>query len=598
MSQPIYVNERDAEYFSESRRLTGPNLFFADTGVVLEALGLAAENIDAHARWREHVLALVAELEWTQQMQPTPTVRAHQASTSLAFAAPVDQLFTATEINEWAWETASADIFPALTISNAVGDSPNDVGDYPRALARLRKLSLAERNPNVDALIDAACRAEVDYFLDDETLSVGSGAGSHSALLPDLESFKGLDWRGVSDIPVVLVTGSNGKTTTVRLIAAMLKAHGFVPGYASTEGVVIDDVQVVTGDYSGPAGARTVLRDKRVTAAVLESARGGMLRRGLATRRANVAVVTNLSADHFGEYGIDSIDDLAQAKLIVAHALVHDGVLVLNADDPALMSVSKHLWLKSAVFASDMHNKLLLEKRGEGGLTCGARNGKLWLSEGDTEYDLGAIANMPLTFNNAAIYNIANIAAAALAAFALGVLPATINRTLKVFGQLRSDNPGRLECWQINGVDVLIDYAHNPAGLSGLLDVAATKRQKKSRLGLLLGQAGNREDNDIAALAEIAARFKPDLVVLKDIAGFERGREAGEVAALLAQSLQANGVKPDQISIELDEFNAAKILFTWAHAGDIIVLPMHGIVARQAMRNYLDAAAPKEGLAQ
>jgi cyanophycin synthetase len=586
MSESTNNIERESEYFDDSRRLTGPNLFFASTGAVLEAFGVAAKDAAVHARWRVHVVKLTNALGWGEV---TAVVRVHNASTSLALSAPIDQLFTATEVNEWAWETASFDEHPTLNISNAIGDTPNDVGNFDQALLRLQQRCDAERNDALRALQAAAHSHGVECYVDDELASVGSGAGSKTIALEDGEALKVVDWRGVSEVPIALVTGSNGKTTTVRLIAAMAKAAGLAPGYSSTEGVFIANVAVTQGDYSGPAGARLVLRDTRVTCAVLESARGGMLRRGLAVRRANVAVVTNVSADHFGEYGIDNLDDLADAKLIVSRALGENGVIVLNGDDPILMRRSSHLWPKIAVFASDYQSPLLQQKRREGGMTCGVEGWRLILSIADATHDLGSIADMPLTANASATYNIANIAAAVLAATVIGVAPAIIAARLATFGHARQDNPGRLERWNIGGVTVLIDYAHNPAGLTGLIDVANQIRAAHGRLGLLLGQAGNRENVDIEALAKAAARYQPDLIVLKDIEGFLRGREAGEIPAMIEKTLISEGVKRANIKTELSEFAAAKVLVEWARASDVIVLPMHGTAARQAMREWLDA---------
>jgi cyanophycin synthetase len=583
-----HVIERDSEFFNESRRLTGPNFFFVDTAVVLEALGIASKDIAAHARWRVHVAALTEALGWHAKC----IVRVHSASASLVFSAPMDQLYVATEVNEWAWEMATSDCYPALSVSNACADDthnmPNDIGDIDAALIRLRASALSEKNPALIALQAAVATHNVALYADDDAVSIGAGASSMTFALSQIPAPADIDFSTVSDIPVALVTGSNGKTTTVRLLAAMLKAHGATLGYSSTEGVVIDGEAVTSGDYSGPAGARTVLRDKRVTAAVLECARGGILRRGLAVREADVAVVTNVSADHFGEYGIDNLDDLADAKLTVSRALREDGVLVLNGKDALLMRRSKHLWPKIAVFARDFNSAILQTKRAEGGVTCGVDAGQLKLSIAEVTVDLGSVAAMPLTANVHAIYNIDNIAAATLAAYALGVPYATISTTLKTFGASRQDNPGRLEQWNINGVHILIDYAHNPAGLAGLLDVANGLRVDSSRLGLLLGQAGNRENADIDALANTAARYAPNLIVLKDIEGFLRGRADGEIAAMMARILVSAGVAPDNIKTTLSEFDAAKQLVNWASAGDVVVLPMHGTAAKQAMRDWLD----------
>lgn len=590
MPQHFQPSERESEYFDDSRRLTGPNLFFASTGAVLEALGPCAHDPAAHTRWRSLATKMCESLGWDASgKMMEAVVRVHHASTSLALSAPIDQLFTATEINEWAWETATAEAHPARNISNSFDGSGNDVGDFDAAVARLRERCAAERNEALRELMRATKAHGVACYVDDEVVSVGSGAGHKIVSLQNDDAVKRLEWRGVSEVPIALVTGSNGKTTTTRLIAAFAAAHGLTPGYSSTEGVVVGTEQVTTGDYSGPAGARTVLRDARVQCAVLESARGGMLRRGLAVSSASVAVVTNISADHFGEYGIDNLDDLADAKLIVSHGLREDGVLVLNAEDPVLMRRSSHLWPKAAVFACDWQNDLLRKKQAEGGSVCGVREGRLILASRHVEHDLGPVVDMPLTARGAAHYNLANIAAASLAAFALGIEPETIRACLKTFGAKREDNPGRLEHWQIRGVNVLIDYAHNPAGLKGLIAVANSLRNASGRLGLLLGQAGNREDADIISLARAAAHAKPHKIVLKDIEGFLRGRAPGAVPTILSNALIGAGFQASHIETILDEFAAAKVLVEWAKAGDVVVLPMHGTVARQAMRDWLDS---------
>jgi len=600
MPVPINVIERDSEFFSESRRLTGPNFFFKHTGVVLEALSEAAKDGAAHTRWRYHIAALTLALDWRGLHERDATVQAvvrmHDASTSLAFSAPIDQLYVATEVNEWAWETAVADCYPLLTISNACSDDTgsmlNDIGDIEAALIRLRAHALTEKNPTLIELRDAALTHDVALYVDDDEVTIGAGPSSMTFDLQQIPAPSDIDFLKIRNIPVALVTGSNGKTTTVRLLAAMLAAQGATLGYSSTEGVVIDGDAFTTGDYSGPAGARTVLRDKRVSAAVLECARGGILRRGLAVCDADVAIVTNVSADHFGEYGIDNLDDLAAAKLTVLRGLRDGGVLVLNGDDTIMMGRSKHFWPKVAVFARDFNSPILQALRSEACVTCGVEAGQLKLSTADdgadVTVDLGSVAAMPLTANAHATYNIDNIAAATLAANALSVPHETIRAILNTFGARRQDNSGRLEQWHINGVHILIDYAHNPAGLAGLLDVANGLRVGESKLGLLLGQAGNRDNTDIDALAKTAARYAPDMIVLKDIDGFLRGRADGEIAAMMARTLVAEGFATANIKTTLSEFDAAKQLVNWATAGDVVVLPMHGVVARQAMRDWLD----------
>ncbi len=362
-----------------------------------------------------------------------------------------------------------------------------------------------------------------------------------SDALPDAAD---VPWPVLRNVPVAIVTGSNGKTTTVRLLAACVRAHGWRDGYNCTDGLFVCGEQIDSGDYSGPVGTRTILRDTRVEAAILETARGGILRRGLAVEHANVAVITNVSADHFGEYGIDDLAGLADVKLVVASTLGDDGLLVLNADDPILRARADQPGCAIGWFSRHYDDVTLQTHRVRGGSTSGVREGRLivsWTRNSGVastveEIDLGAVAAMPLTLDGSADYNVSNIAGTALAALELGISPATIAEVLSRFGADPADNPGRLMRYDYRGAQVLIDYAHNPEGLSGLMEVAVRLR-RTGRLALLLGQAGNRAAADIEHLAAAAARFRPDFIVIKEIESLLRGRAPGEVPAILHAAL-------------------------------------------------------------
>lgn len=580
--------------FADSRRLTGHNRFFAGTGAVLETLGPTATDAAAHDRWRALVTALCAAIDWPA---PQATIRRHAGGTLLAIAAPADSLFTATEVNEWAWEQASGIFAQGATMqSDPPFDQLHPVSDnVAEVSAVFIAHAAAERNPAVASLRRAASEHHVPIFVDDESISLGAGAGSRTWPLTALPAVADVPWNVLRNVPTALVTGSNGKTTTVRLLVALInasddKVRGHV-GYSSTEGVVIGGEATGEGDFSGPAGARLVLRDPRVEAAVLETARGGILRRGLAVDHADVAIVTNISADHFGEYGIDTLDDLAEVKLTVARALGRDGTLVLNADDGVLLARASEMHCHLAFFARDDAAPALVALRAKGGSTCGAIAGELWLTHRGKRTSLGVLQDMPLTLGGAATYNIANISAAVLGAAALGVAPAIIATELKRFGSSRQDNPGRLDRWALADITVLIDYAHNPGGLIMLLDTSRTIQRAQSphgRMGLLLGQAGNRTNQAIADIARTAASFKPDLIVLKELASMLRGRAMGEVPAILKRSLLDVGYPSARVENESDEVDAALRLLRWAKAGDVVVLPIHQSASRKQLSALLD----------
>ncbi len=555
---------------------------------MLEATGTDAAIL---GDWERRVQLARGELHWPQA---AIAAIAHASSASLAFGAPPDQLFTATEVNEWALCATLAARDPALTpglIAALAAEQPEEpeppVLDAAGAMLRLRRRAAREANPRLRELLAAATARGLPWHCDDELLTLGAGAGGRGWLLHQLPDPDEIPWDGLHGIPTALVTGTNGKTTVVRLIAACAAAAGRKTGYCCTDGVFVGSHAIGTGDYAGPAGARRVLHDTRVEAAVLETARGGILRRGLAVGRADAAVVTSIAADHFGEYGIHDLEALAGVKLAVARAVGRDGVLVVNADDAILSRLAPMTGKTLAWFARDAAHPLLAAHRRQGGRTCGVSSGRLTLAECGREHDLGAIAAMPLAAGGHSQFNISNLAAAALAAAGIGSEPGTIAVTFARFGADPKDNAGRLMRYELGGLNLIVDFAHNPAALAGLVDFAQRLRGN-GRLALLLGQAGNREDADIDRLASVAAGALPDLVVVKELGGYLRGREAGEVPAILRRALAATGIDPASVVDARDEDAAVRQALAWARPGDVLVLPLHSREGRSAALGLIE----------
>jgi cyanophycin synthetase len=572
--------------------------------------------------WRERVERARRHLGWdapvgaSRSAQPAVVARRHATGASLALAAPLDQLFTATEVNEWAlcatlherdpvrWSDV-ADALLAACLEDAAdpGKVVPPVLDEPVALQRLEQLAAAERRPDICALIAAADSRGVRHFLDEQSLTLGAGAGGASWALDALPAVEQVPWDTLHEIPIAVVTGSNGKTTTVRLLAACARAHGWRDGFSCTDGVFIAQAMVNSGDYSGPAGTRRVLRDPGVEAAILETARGGILRRGLAIDHASVAVVTNISADHFGEYGIHDLEGLADVKLSVAQLVGGEGLLVLNADDELLWTRSHTLQgrvgrhLRIGWFALDFDQARLVAHRAQQGATCGVRSGRLLLSDtGGAEHDLGAVAAMPLTVAASATYNISNLAGAAVAAMALGIPAATVGSVFAAFAADPADNSGRLMRFDVHGVRVVVDYAHNPDGLRGVLHVARQLRSDRGRLAMLIGHAGNRRNEDIAELAATAAAFAPDLVIVKEDEGHLRGRQPGEVPAILQAALLANGLPASAVVLRMSEVEASRYALDWALPGDALALLVHSTSNRALVVDMLRNRAAQKRL--
>ncbi len=559
--------------------------------------------------WRSRAARARAHLGWHM---PGVVARAHAGGASLALAAPPDQLLVATEVNEWALcatllardperfhflEAALAAAALEQAADPAVVIAP--VLEERSALERLGRLATREARVELMALLGEAGARRLPHVLDDAVLTLGAGEGARDFELVALPQPSRVPWAELRGIPTAVVTGSNGKTTTVRLLAACARAHGWHTAYCCTDGVFLDGQLEERGDYSGPAGARRVMRERRAQAAIVEAARGGILRRGIALSHAHVGLVTNVSPDHFGEYGIDDLDGLADTKLSIAAVVRSEGLLVLNADDPQLLAKAPALagrfgrspplgW-----FALDADAGLLREHRAHGGPTCGVRAGRLVLSHAGAEHDLGGVASMPLAVEGSAAYNIANLAGAALAAAALGVPASLIAVVFARFGAALADNPGRMMRFERGGVRLLVDYAHNAAGLRGLLGVAEHLRAGRGRLGLLLGHAGNRQDAEIEQLARVAAEFHPALVVVKENEAHLRGREPGEIPRIIRAALLREGLPEAALPIRMSELEAVHCALEWAQPGDVLALPVHSAAARADVLAMLQTYVPR-----
>ncbi|CAN5595610.1 Mur ligase family protein [soil metagenome] len=561
----------------DSRRLMGPNLYSSRMGAALE-VSLDADRADALIdAWRHHARTLSVGLEWPE---PEMHVRRLRVGASLFLSAPVDVLMTATEVTEQAWS------FAEQWCND--GDTPDDV--IRLALTRLEESATAERcaHSNLAVVYATAVERDVLATFDDEMLTLGSGTGARSWPLAAVPRVNEVPWSDISDVRIGLVTGSNGKTTTTRLVSAMLRAAGRSPGWCCSDGVWISGEQVEFGDYSGPVGARRVLRAPGVDAAVLESARGGMLRRGLAVSRADAAIITNIAEDHFGEYGVETLEGLTDAKSIVARVLSREGCLVLNADDPRLAPLAQQQTARIALFSASAEHAEVDAHVAGGGEAAVTSEARVMLHTQGRWHDLGHVVEMPITMRGAAPHNVENILGAALMASALGAPAEAIRSALSTFGASHGDNPGRLQRYEFGGVVVIVDYAHNPDGLAALCETALSIPAQR-RL-LLLGQAGNRDDEEIRDLARVAMRLLPlDYVIIKEELKLLRGRSAGDVPRLLSDELDKLGLPAESVEVTRDEVVAVRHAFAWARAGDLLVCPIH--VDKAEVQEFLGKVA-------
>jgi cyanophycin synthetase len=543
----------------DSRRLTGPSLLLDRPGAILDiATGDASADSLAGA-WRRRLREMLEALGWDAERDAW---RPFTGGCSLAFTAPFDALYAATEINEWVFEAALSDL------SGTAGPGV-DAG-----VERLRDAVARERNPALVALAEAAEARGVTFLSDTKRVSVGLGTGSRSWPLGKLPAAPDrVRWSGLHDVPVALVTGTNGKTTTVRLLGAMTRAAGRVAGITSTDRVDVGDETVAVGDYSGPNGARTVLRDRRVELALLEVARGGILRRGLPVRRAEVALVTNVANDHLGEYGIFGLDALADAKMVVAKAVGREGRVVLNADDPRLLVRGAALDRPVAWFTLEPRHPHVVSHVATGGDACVLDGDVLVLHRGGERHAIARVGDVPIAFGGAARHNVANALAALGVASALDLPREAMTSGLCRFESSPAGNPGRTNQWELNGVRVIVDFAHNPHGLEALIAMAAALRGR--RRALVIGQAGDRDDAAIAELARVAWALHPDRVFIKEMEKYLRGRERGAVPAMIERELRRAGARDEALSRHDSELEAVEAALEWARPGDLLLLTVH-----------------------
>jgi cyanophycin synthetase len=372
-----------------------------------------------------------------------------------------------------------------------------------------------------------------------------------------------------SRIPIVSVTGTNGKTTTTRLIAHIARYAGHHVGLTTTEGVVIGSEEIVRGDCTGPVSAQAVLRDPTVTFAALETARGGLLRSGLGYDWANVGVITNVAPDHLGLRDIDTLEDLARVKSLVIERVFPHGVAVLNAEDEMVGYLESRAKCRVAYFSLDPQNERFRQHvgRGEPGAVMD-RHDTLCLYRSTLRIPLVHARQIPITFDGKARFNIANALAAALAAFAAGIELDDIRGGLTTFHPTPFQTPGRSNVYEFRDFRVMIDYCHNAHAMALVAPFLAG--MKRARLIAILNSPGDRRAEDHDALTrEAAPHF--DRVILRDDEDL-RGRESGEVVGLLREGLLRHGMREEQIEIARNEAEAVRQAIAEARRDDLVVI--------------------------
>ena len=539
--------------FLDARRLTGPNLIWDAPGSILD-IACDADEAEQLIPFCERELGRMLDaVGWGGE---SIRHRRLDGGISIAFSAPIDALYAASAINEWLWARCDAAFNGAATPG------------FDVTVAELIEAITEEVNPALLTLEAAADEHGLAFLWDDDEVSIGHGRGSQTWPFRELPDPGSLDWAKYHDVPVGIVTGTNGKTTTVRVAKQILMHAGRNVGMSCTDWISVNDRIIDRDDWSGPGGARNVLRQADVDVAILETARGGLLRRGLGINKADAALITNIAEDHLGDFGSRSLDELLNVKWVVSHAVADSGTLVLNADDALLVDKAGEFDGKIAWFSLDDRNPLLLQHARRSGPGFAYSRGELVRIEGDAREPICRADEIPITLAGAARHNIANCLAAAALVDGMGFSIADIASGLKSVSQ--DVNPGRSNVYEVQGFNVLVDFAHNPQAMQALFSMAEALPAKRRLLAF--GQAGDRTDEQIRELARSAWSIGLERVNVAELAKYARGRGEGEVFGIIRDELLRSGARDEQIrhfERESDSFDAA---LDWAEPGDLVVI--------------------------
>lgn len=539
----------------DSRRLTGPNLFWDLPGAILD---ISIDDIPADlvvSTWSEEVTRLMDAMGWCTDNTRS---RLYEGGASLVINAPIDVLYAACALNEAALNRAVASL------------SGKPLPDLNGTIASLSEQLIHERKPELLALQEAAARHGVPFLWDDDEVSVGFGKTAIVWSADQLPAPETVNWQEIGSIPLGIVTGTNGKSTTVRLAAAMLAAGGLRAGITSTDYIRVGDEILDRGDYSGPGGARTLLRHPLSGAVVLEVARGGLLRRGIGVEHADGALITNIAADHLGGYGINTVAEMAEAKFIVRRALSVDAPLILNVDDPESVRLAGSLSNQIIWFGLDAGDPVLqahLEKQGRAAYLF---DGWLVLAEDGKSRKIVKASDIPITFNGAARYNISNALGAMALCQVLGIADDALATGLKRFSGDAEENPGRGNLFEKKGIRIFLDFAHNEHGIKAISETI--RAFNACRHIVLMGQAGDRQDKDIADLVRAVCSMDPDQLLVCELPGFERGRQTGTVPELIRELAIGEGVPKEAVTVFTSPLEGVRKALADARQGDCLVL--------------------------
>lgn len=553
----------------EVRRLTGPNLLWDESGAIIDVFIHGIDKTKVVQCWQLWLKKLQERFGWQQ----ASTYRIHSEGANMALSAPMDALYAACDLAELAWDCCVAELMQ------------QPLPNWQLRLDELCKELADEINPPLLALMKEAKTQGVTCISDDDEVSLGMGRSVEVwpvRALPDLAS---IDWPKYRDVPRAFITGTNGKSTSVRLASHIAQAAGICAGVTSTDFIRVGDVIIDTGDYSGPGGARMLLRDARTDLAFLEVARGGILRRGIPVESVDAALITNVASDHLGQYGINTVEELAEAKFVVAKGLGDRGILVLNADNDLVIAQASKIKNKLCWFSCDESNVLIQQQIQTGGRAVFIRAKHIVYHANGLFETIIAVDDIAMALGGMAAHNVENALGVVGLCKSLKLPSNAIAQGLKTFGSNAKDNPGRGNIYEVDSYRVVVDFAHNEHSMRAVVNMV--RQLSSQRLIVMFSHAGDRSDEEIKSLTDAVYQLNADSYIIAEIENYLRGRQLGEVPELATRFLQQQGVNLENINTVSSPFEGAKLATNMAKNGDIVLL--FTLDDRQQVHEYLSA---------
>lgn len=551
-----------ASFFSS--RLLGQSRFFSVAGAVMD-ISISSENnqkiADLYVNELDKILSKLSIKDYEIKSLVFPE------GINVAVRYPYDLLMTACEILDWVWLEIVDFLDQNLQIRTKKG-----INIFSQMIEENQRIILRK-------IYNKAQEKKVNFFIHQDWIVLGSGVNQFRIKQNKITKLSDIPWKKVSNVPTILITGTNGKTTTTRLTEFICRKSGLKSGYCSTDWVIVNGRKVAEGDLSGPTGHQYVMMHPKLEVAVLEAARGGIVKRGLTPNYASIATVTNIAYDHIGQNGINTLADLANAKGVVYDALSDDGIAIVNLDDKHIMALE--IKTRKSYISTKLSEVEIVKYLTNDNYVVYIDNDVITLQTLMQKYSLNNIKEIPLTVHGLAKYNYENALHAVALSYGIGIKIDDIKFGLRKFGADDKSNFGRWNYYKskYHG-HMVIDIAHNPAGLENILSLATGFKKLHGLTGRIILMYGNTADrrDTIPEISSIINKYNVDFVVIKEFQESLRGSELGEMPQVFYDELVKQGYSSEKIKVIPNEYEATEYILTMTKPDDFTLLCSHELI--------------------